>query len=231
MPQQVRDILILPTDPTLGHLPDWETDPPAGWRTGAHIPFGDCYTIGRLPNHEAEAVLDAVDPSGENHKPHRQWSELHTITRHVAPGPADDIPSDSYDVGGEMRLVVALSRLIHDNHYCDEYAARIIEAPARPRVIAPVRHLEGRLAYTLHSGRFWLADRDIPELERLLAFYRGAHAILPERVVRAFWQVERSVQMPFLADAAVHIVSGLEALLKTEQHRATAQFSGRTAML
>ena len=85
---------------------------------------------------------------------------------------------------------IALSRLVHDNTYCSEYAARIIERDGAPRQIAPIRSFERRLAYRLREGRPWLTADEVAELAALRAAYRAAD--LPERVKRALRRTERS---------------------------------------
>jgi hypothetical protein len=71
----VRDVLIVPTDsdPAYTELPEWETDPPAAW-DGGSADIGDGITIERLEDDEAEAVMDAAEPAGENHEARRQWN-------------------------------------------------------------------------------------------------------------------------------------------------------------
>ena len=230
---RVRDILILPTDPEpeFIDLPEWETDPPAGWDGRRPVDLGDGITLGRISDAEAEAVMDASEAAGENFHATRQWSQLQTLVREIDQHEyeAAGADGDNWDLRHLLSETVALSRLIRDNAFCSEYAGRVIEQAGAARRIIPVVSLDVRLAYRLHNDRPWLTDEEGAELARLRVAYRGA--ALPDRVKRAFWRTERSAHSPYLSEAVTNTVTGLEALLKTERHQATSQFTTRVPAL
>lgn len=227
---RVRDVLIVPTDPDPAFLdlPEWQTAPPAGWN--APVDIGGI-TIEKLDPGEAEAVMDAAEPAGENFRAARQWSQLVAFVREISEEEyaADPHHGDNWDRTGALAETIALSRLVHDNAFCSEYAGRIIESAGAARRIVPIASLEIRLAYRLSDGRPWLTDGEAVELATLRNAY-GASA-LPARVKRAMWRTERSNHSPFLSEAVTNAVTGLEALLKTERHRATSQFTTRVPSL
>lgn len=175
--------------------------------------------------------MDAAEPAGENFHATRQWSQLVSFVREISEQEYGDDPhhGDNWDRTGSLNETIALSRLVHDNAFCSEYAGRVIEREDAARRIVPVASLEMRLAYRLSDGRPWLTDHEAAELAALRNAYRGVD--LPDRVKRAMWRTERSNHSPFLSEAVTNSVTGLEALLKTERHRATAQFTTRVPAL
>jgi hypothetical protein len=173
---RVRDVLIVPTDPdpAFVDMPEWQTAPPAG--RNAPVDIGDGITIQRLDDAEAEAVMDAAEPAGENFHATRQWSQLVTFVRQISDEEyaAEPQHGDNWDRTGALTETIALSRLVHDNAYCSEYSARIIEGEGAPRRIVPIASLEMRLAYRLSDGRPWLTEPEAAELAALREAFRAA---------------------------------------------------------
>ena len=199
-------------------------EPPAGG-LGLGAALGDGIVLQRIDDDEAEAVMDAAEPAGENYDATRQWSQFYALVREVDEAEYEET-GDNYDVGGLMNETIALSRLIVDNAYCSEYAARLIDHNGR-RQIAPILSFEQRLSYRLREGRFWVTEAEAGELAALRTSYRAVKGTLSGRVSRAMWRAERSTHTRFLDEAVMHVVTGLEALLKTERHQATNQFTTR----
>jgi hypothetical protein len=54
---------------------------------------------------------------------------------------------------------------------------------------------------------------------------------LPERVTRALWHAERSCHHRYLQETVTNVVTGLEALLNTDEEQVTAQFTRRSRAL
>ncbi|MGH3041083.1 MAG: hypothetical protein ACRDNG_04985 [Gaiellaceae bacterium] len=227
----VRDILIVPTnpDPAAAEDPVWEAHSPVAWEGGA-FDLGGGITIQTIDNDEAEALMDASGPAGEHYRATRQWGQFYSFVREIGAAEYEET-EDGFDAGNHLGETVALSRLVRDNFYCTEFAARVIEAPDRPRRIVPILSFENRLAYRLRNERFWLTEAEAGELAQLAATYWAEADELPGRVRRAFWHTERSSHSPYLEEATVRIVIGLEALLKTERHHATSQFTTRAPAL
>lgn len=225
---RVRDILIVPTDDRFRDLPEWETHPPAGW-DGVPADLGDGITIQRLETAEAETVMDASAPAGKDFHPARQFGQLCSFVREVGEEEYEEAPY-ACDGVGALGDTVALSRLVLDNAYCSEFAARVVEENGDITII-PISSYEERLAYRLREERFWLTVEEAAQLAALRDAYRAVSGALPDRVSRALWHAERSTHTRYLHEAVTQIVTGLEALLKTERHEATRQFTVRAPAL
>lgn len=88
---------------------------------------------------------------------------------------------------------------------------------------------EWKTAYRARSDRDWLDGPEAEELAALLTDYWASR--LPERVDRALWRSEEGVGVQFLEPMVPFLTGGLEALLKTERHRSTKQFTERVPVL
>lgn len=226
---RVRDIVIVPTDARFTNLPDWDTHPPASWDNGP-VALGDGITIECLSGEDAKAVMDASTPAGENFEATRQFSQLYAFVREIGDAEYQN-PHSGWDMTHALTYTLALSRLVLDNAYCTEFAARLIEEPDGRRIIEPVLGLDQRLAYRLRETRFWLTETEAAELATLRDAFSRNEGLLPDRVRRAIWRCGRSAETRFLGETVMHVVTGLEALLKTERHNATNQFTTRMPML
>lgn len=226
---RIRDILIVPTDARFADRPEWDTHLPAGWDTGPAA-LGDGITIERVTTDEAEAVMDASGPAGKNFHATRQFGQLYAFVRAINQAEYDETHYN-WDASGALTGTIVLSRLVLDNAYCSEFAGRIVEHDGGRTQIIPLNGFEQRLAYRLRDTRFWLTDDEVDELATLRAAYDPIAGQLPGRVGRALWRTERSTHTRYLSEAVTHIVTGLEALLKTERHTATQQFMTRAPAL
>jgi hypothetical protein len=118
---------------------------------------------------------------------------------------------------------------VRDNACSTQYAARILDyADGEQRVIYALDP-PARQVYRLRTTRDWLDPSEARELRSLVDAYWAVRDALPERLRRAMWRCEFSCWIAW-ADAALPIiVSGLEALLKTERNGATRQFVTRVS--
>jgi hypothetical protein len=122
-----------------------------------------------------------------------------------------------------------LSRLVRDNGYSTQYAARITDYEDGEQRVMPRPLSESDFVYRLRRDREW-QDRDAGAVLRdlLAAFWT---IDLPPRVRRAMWRTDWASWLRW-ADLMIPVlVSGLESLLKTERNPATRQFIVRVPMV
>ncbi|MCY4086475.1 MAG: hypothetical protein OXG37_06220 [Actinomycetia bacterium] len=129
--RSVRDVLLVPTWPA--HPKEFERNPPAVMLPPSGDPvrpvvLADGLELTVLPAAEANLVMDAREPCGYSHRPVRQFSQGYSFVRTV------DHTSEQYEsrpyrwnADGLLWEAVVNSRLIRDNGYSPEYAARIVE--------------------------------------------------------------------------------------------------------
>lgn len=185
--------------------------------------WGDL-TLG--PISDPDRFFAACGARGENFDPHRQFGALYAFQRRDAPG-----GSFQWDPDGLIQQTIALSRFVRPNSHCTEYAARLIDREAKP-IIAPVP-LEARYyayAYQRESERGWLDLADAEALAHLVTCF-FANRPFPERLRTAMWTAEYFVRVAFQHIHHMLVVTALEALIKTSQHRSTRQFASRVAAL
>lgn len=112
-----------------------------------------------------------------------------------------------------------------------EYAARIVNHEDGAQQVMYTPNAESKHAYRFRLGRDWPDHAEAVELRKLLEAYWACEEMLPSRVRRAFWRTEYSAWLAWADLALPIIVSGLESLLKTDRHAATAQFVSRVPAL
>ncbi|MFN8133343.1 MAG: hypothetical protein U0R70_17505 [Solirubrobacteraceae bacterium] len=209
----------------------------AAWRE--HPPAGDPpVELGRdmrlttgLAGREAERIMDACEPRGENFKPARQFGCRYAFVRDL-PAAAYEQHYTHWDHDQVLLAGFTLSRLVLDNAYSTEYAARIVEfSDGRVQISPGPVNLEGALAYRAHSGRDWLDADEARQLAALLAAFWEREGSLPERVSNAIWLAEQSARRKYDFDALMTVIAGLEALLNTGPRQNTKQFVMRVPRL
>jgi len=121
------------------------------------------------------------------------------------------------------------------NSHCTDYAARRVEGLAAPDSVQIAALLSPGRFYAFHPATDepdWLDHAQAEHLGRLLRSYLRVERSLPKRIKRAMQMLEFSYRTQFYEIAYVHVVTGLEALLKTDRYRAaTEQFKRRVPML
>jgi hypothetical protein len=140
----------------------------------------------------------------------------------------------TWDQDGTLRLVIALSRLIHPTSLGLEQSAvltgRITDDPARITVIpGPVSGPAAAAYITDADRRNWLTERDAAQLRELLLSYQARP--LPARVRRALWFHEFAA---CTLDGAVRwalFVTGIEALINVAFDKIAKQFTVRSVGL
>ena len=141
---------------------------------------------------------------------------------------------DTWDPDGRLRLVIALSRLIHPTTVGLEQSAvltgRITDDPERIAVTpGPISGPAASAYVTGAHQRNWLTEADAEQLRDLLAAYEAAP--LPPRVRRALWFHEFAA---CTLDGAVRwalFVTGIEALINVAFDRIARQFTVRSVAL
>jgi len=191
---RVRDLLVCIGDPSI-RVPIEEVyaHPPIGWhrRPGMDeerapgefvdtIDLGGGIIIEQLDRNTAELVMNACTPRGHYFLPVRQFGQRYSFVKEVS---LDELDERHYawDTDGTLDDALTLSRLIRDNGYSTEYAARLIDYEDGQRCIVYV-HREDKSIYRLRRDREWLDAPEGRELAALLAGYWQCREQLPPRV-------------------------------------------------
>ncbi len=169
------------------------------------------------------------------------------ISRGVNAGGIDDAVPETYtfvreresddgtwDPDGRLRLVIALSRLIHPTSIGLEQSAvltgRIGDDPNRVAVTPGRVSGPGATAYVTDSDQHnWLTESDATQLRDLLVAYEAAP--LPPRLRRALWFHEFAACTLDGAVRWVLFVTGIEALINVAFDTIAKQFKVRSVGL
>jgi hypothetical protein len=238
---RVRDLIVCVGDPSIDvPIEEVYAHPPIGWnrRPGGErfgemvdsIDLGGGIIIEDLGRDTAELVMNACTPRGHYFVPVRQFGQRYSFVKDV---PLDELEHRhfAWDTAGTLDDALILSRLIRDNGYSTQYAARLLDYEDGQRCIVYVLHREDKSIYRLRRDREWLDAAEGRELASLLAAYWECREELPPRVSRAMWRMAYAPRIRW-ADMVVPIlIGGLEALLKIGRHRLTEQFKKRAPAL
>lgn len=239
---RVRDLIVCVGDPTIDvPIEEVYAHPPIGW--GRHpgdaerfaeivdmIDLGGGVVIEDLGRDAAELVMNACTPRGHYFVPVRQFGQRYSFIKEVA---LDELEHShfAWDTDGTLDDALTLSRLVRDNAYSTQYAARLLDYEDGQHCIAYVLHREDKSIYRLRRDREWLDAAEGRELAGLLAAYWECREELPPRVRRAMWRMAYAPRIRW-ADMVVPIlIGGLEALLKIGRHGLTQQFKKRAPAL
>ncbi len=232
----MRDVIICTTADSDAGAHEFQKQPPVGSPLRARlegtadpVELGRGLRLDRLPDGEAELVMTACTPRGHHFVPIRQFGQRFSFVREVDGSEWDRHPY-AWDRDGVMTDALMLSRLVRDNAYSTEFAARIIDFDDGARVVAYTLSAELDHVYRVHRTRDWLDYDDATALRELLAAYWSIRD-MPPRVRRALWRIEYASWIKWADLTLPMLVSGLEALVKTERHPATRQFKVRVAAL
>jgi hypothetical protein len=221
--RMLRDVLLIPT----GDIDDneWDRHPPAG---DPPVELGRGARLTQeLAYEETERIMDACEPRGEKFDPTRQFGCRYAFVRDL---PVEEYRKSPYDWDGDEVLLACftLSRLILDNAYSTEYAARVVEfSDGSSQIIPGPVNLEGALAYRARTGRDWLDAGEALALAEVLGSFWQREAEFGQRIRNAIWLAEQSARRKYDFDALLTIIAGLEALLNTGPHQNTKQFIQR----
>jgi hypothetical protein len=233
----VRDVLVcrntdaeVPEEEFRDHppvaFPRFEMEGP---REAPPVELGRGARLDRLPDEEAELVMNACSPRGHYFVPARQFGQLCSYVRDVDLAEAEE--SLTWDRDGVLQDALMLSRLVRDNNASTQYAARVTTYEGGEQmVVYPVAPKP--FVYRLRRDRDWLDESEAVELCDLLAAFWAVQDELPgSRVQRALFRTEYAVWLAWADTMLPILVGGLEALLKTERHEATKQFKTRVPLL
>jgi hypothetical protein len=221
---RIRDVLLVPTTHVEG---DYLADPPAGDEPFA---LAGGLTLERLSSDDAELVLNACTPRGHFFIPVRQYGQRYSFVLNVDPAVYNDHPYH-WDEDNLVFYTMVLSRLVRDNGYSLEYAARIVDHEDGAKQVIPVNASTSTHTYRLREDRDWLTVNDAEELRQLVAAFLPVKDELPRRVSHGLNIGEDAVHLRIIQRSMLLIATGLEGLLQTSRYNATRQFVERLPQL
>jgi hypothetical protein len=236
--ERVRDVLLCPTADTDQISPqELHEHPPIGFSLGpwfkeepsAKVEVGRGIVIERLSDEDSELIMNACTPRGHYFAPFRQFGQRYAFVREV------DVEQWQrerfrWDPDGVLSDALNMSRLIRDNAYSQQFAARIADFEDGQQTVVYTLSA-GKWAYRLRRDRDWLDPDEGSELRNLLAALWAGATTRPDRIRRAMWRAEWASWVAWANVALPVLVGGLESLLKTERHHATRQFATRVTAL
>ena len=179
---RVRDLIVCAGDPSLDvPIEEVYAHPPIGWdghpgvdderfsETVDTIDLGGGIVIEELDRDTAELVMNACTPRGHYFVPVRQFGQRYSFVKEVS---LDELEERhfAWDTDGTLDDALTLSRLVRDNGYSTEYAARLFDYEDGRRCVVYV-HREDKAIWRLHRDREWLDAAEGHELAALLAAY------------------------------------------------------------
>lgn len=211
---------------------DWMgyADPEGEDRRVGSVELGRDVFIERLDSETADLVMNACQPRGHYFFPIRQFGQVYTFVRHL-PASENEKNSLRWDPDGLLQHALMLSRLIRDNGYSTQYAARITDYEDGEQRVMYLPWSQDAIIFRLRRNREYLDGPEAEELAALLDAYWKAINTLPRRIEEAIWRV--AITPRFQNGKAVnsYLCGGLEALLKTKQGPVTQQFKQRVRAL
>jgi hypothetical protein len=235
-PVQVRDLVVCAADTVAEvkveeyrlHLPVGEERLAEDDKVVEQVNLGRDAILCQLDNDEAELIVNACTQRGHYFHPMRQFGQRYAFTRSV---PLAELENHHFAVDREGVLgdALMLSRLVRDNGFSMQYAARVVDYEDGQQSVIYLPGSEGKAVYRLRRDREWLDGPEAEELSALLAAFWDAD--LPPRVERAMWRVEYATWQRYADVALPMIVGGLEALLKIGRRNLTDQFKRRASAL
>jgi hypothetical protein len=235
---RVRDVIVCPTFETDTSTDEFGAHPPIGspsllgLRPDASEPVdvGRGVILDRLSDEDAELVMSACSPRGHYFAPVRQFGQRFSVIR--------DVPLDQWqqrpfqwDPEGVLSDVLIMTRIVRDNGYSLQFAARIADFEDGEQTVAYTLAGAGKFGYRLRRDRDWLDPDEGVELRRLLTAFWAIGDGMPDRVRRAIWRTEYASWLPWADLALPVLVGGLESMLKTDRYGATGQFTKRVPAL
>lgn len=214
---------------------EWQAHPPVGAPRSLYpnavqsVDLGARITLTALPEGEAAEIMDACEPLGWKDAT-RQFGQQYSFVRE-RPVEIQAGTGSGFDEDSQLQNALALSRLIRDNGFSRQYAARVKTLANGQLRVWPLGRVEGSAVYRLRRGREWLDGPEAEELRALLEAHRADEDKLPPRVGRALWRTEHSTWSRWAEVTLYEIVGGLEALTKVGRGQLTWQFKHRIARL
>ena len=235
--ERVRDVLVIAGDPEVDQgdaddfimLPKWEGHPATGrWRDRAPIELGRGLRIEHLDSDEAERVLNACSPRGHYFVPVRQFGQMYSLAVDIDPTETENRRL-VWNPDGLISDALAMSRLVLDNGYSYEFAARLFDHSGNEQQVMPASVRQG--TYRLRKTREWMKESEAEELRELLGKYWNVKVDLPDRVTHALWLAEYVVSVRWLDVIAPLLVVAFEAFVNTSRSLVSRQFKERVPAL
>lgn len=130
----------------------------------------------------------------------------------------------------DLLTVIVLSRFIHPTSTGERYCANVLRF-GQPNLPILALQLAGNPDVFLgDNSRDWLAPKDGLALLELMPWVSPSKRMYP-RIHRAYWNHEQAMRTYFLDMRWNLVVSGLEALITTHDHRVRQQFVRRVGHL
>jgi hypothetical protein len=224
--RRVRDVLLVPWGTSEG---DWEVDPPV---SEPGVDLGRSLVLTYLDHEEAELLMNACTPRGHYFFAIRQFDVLYGFVLEVDLDVHKQHPFH-WDVDRVIMTALQLSRLIRDNGYTPEFAARIVEHEDGVKQVIPQGHHYFAFlpTFRLRDDRDWLTVAEANELRSLMDSYWANVGGLPRQLSRAISLSEGAVHQSVLERQLVLLFMGLEALLNTGKRQVTKQMVKRLPLL
>ncbi len=185
--------------------------------------------VGKLEGKLAATIMDTCEPKAVGMpSPVRQFGQLYSFVREPV---YDDM--HRWDRDNVLASVIGLSRLIHPTSVGFYYAARlgygVTESAEVDHIVpADIRGISKQAFLSPRRTRDWLTDTEAAILRELLPALRHD---LPRRIHNALWHHEYASRTYYLDHRWTLVCTGLEALVHTDRHPSTAQFSRRVSQL
>jgi hypothetical protein len=219
---RVRDVAVLTGDPTIDQgdhgelalLPQrrgYELVDPEP------IDLGRGLTLAQLDHDEAERVLNACSPRGHFFVPVKQYGQMYSLVREVDLTELEP-RRWGWDPGGLINDALAMSRLILDNGYSTDYAARIFDHANGEQQVMPPTWVS-RPIWRVRRSRDWFTSQEAIEFRDLLGTYWEVRDALPERVAHAQRQAEDLASVSWLHAIGPLLVIAFESLIGTSTTR------------
>jgi hypothetical protein len=218
----VRDVLLITTVGG-GTFEEFQAHPPV---EDEPIKLGRNVEITDLDPDVAELVMNSCTPRGHYFVAVRQFGTRNAFVRQISL-PAYERSHYNWDHDTVLRKVLLVSRLVRDNAYSTEYAARVVEHLDGSRQVIPYIGPDSRSAWRIRQDRDWFDEGDALQLKELLKAYWKNESELPAPVHRALGLIEDSYGTPWLERTVPLTSAGLEAFLNTAPHTTGGQFKSR----
>lgn len=189
------------------------------------VDLGRGLRIVKLSEDEAWKIIGACSPRGHFFVPVRQGGQAYSFEWSVPDETWQEPRRYVWDPLEVLQTAIALSRLVLDNGYSTEYAARVFDYENGEQRVVPM--IAPSRTYRIRRARDWLTHEEAGQLRELLAAYWAAEERLPGRIRRALWSADFATGLSHLAVMVPVIVVGLEALANTSDEQVTKQFCNR----
>jgi hypothetical protein len=216
----IRDVLLVTTVGG-GSFEEFQAHPPVD---SPPIDLGKGVQLTEISPDESELVMNACAPRGHYFVAVRQFGIRNAFVRTISKS-AYENSHYNWDADDVLKTVLRLSRLIRDNAYATQYAARIVEHADGQKQVIPYIGATSRYTWRIRQDRDWLDHADGLELHQLLKAYWSRQ--VPEPLHRSINLFEDSFGTPNLYRAVPLIAAGLEAFLNTSRFQSGAQFKSR----